>query len=128
MIFLAESGEEGAPEVGAQFMIDNHFDAINAEYCLAEGGGVVRTGGQGAPANVGTTEKEPRPIEIIARGPAGHGSVPRRTTRSTRLSAARRQGGRLGAAAAINETTGAYFRKLAAMSPPDDRRDSIATC
>src|SRR3954471_3249242 len=39
VIFLAESGEEGTPEVGAQYMIDNHFDAIDAEYCLAEGGG-----------------------------------------------------------------------------------------
>ena len=46
VILLAESGEEGAPDVGAQFMADNHLDAINAEYCLAEGGGVVRTGGR----------------------------------------------------------------------------------
>ena len=46
VIFLAESGEEGSPEVGAQFMIDQHFDAIDAEYCLAEGGGVARTGGK----------------------------------------------------------------------------------
>ena len=46
VIFLAESGEEGSPEVGAQFMIDRHFDAIDAEYCLAEGGGVARTGGK----------------------------------------------------------------------------------
>ena len=43
VIFLAESGEEGSPEVGAQFMIDQHFDAIDAEYCLAEGGGRART-------------------------------------------------------------------------------------
>src|SRR3954468_8049476 len=46
VIFLAESGEEGSPEVGAQYMIDKHFDAIDAEYCLAEGGGVARTGGK----------------------------------------------------------------------------------
>src|SRR5262245_27381067 len=77
IIFLAESGEEGAPEVGAQFMIDSHLDAIDAEYCLAEGGGVVRSGGRAQQANIGTTEKEPRPIEVIARGSAGHGSVPR---------------------------------------------------
>jgi acetylornithine deacetylase/succinyl-diaminopimelate desuccinylase-like protein len=119
VIFLAESGEEGAPEVGAQFMIDNHLDAINAEFCLAEGGGVVRTGGKISRANVGTTEKEPRPIEIIARGPAGHGSVPSKNNAVTRLSAA------VGRVAAwvpplrVNETTGTYFRQLAAMSPPD---------
>src|SRR5690606_1729483 len=76
VIFLAESGEEGAPQVGAQFMIDEHLPAIDAEFCLAEGGGVVRTGGAVQYASVGTTEKEPRAVEIIARGPAGHGSVP----------------------------------------------------
>jgi acetylornithine deacetylase/succinyl-diaminopimelate desuccinylase-like protein len=119
VIFLAESGEEGAPEVGAQFMIDNHLETINAEFCLAEGGGVVRTGGKISRANVGTTEKEPRPIELIARGPAGHGSVPSKNNAVTRLSAA------VGKLAAwvpplrVNETTGTYFRKLASMSPPD---------
>jgi acetylornithine deacetylase/succinyl-diaminopimelate desuccinylase-like protein len=88
VIFLAESGEEGTPEVGAQFMIDNHFAAVEAEFCLAEGGGLVRTGGQVLRANVGTTEKEPRAVELIARGPAGHGSVPSRNNAVTRLSAA----------------------------------------
>ena len=119
VIFLAESGEEGAPEVGAQFMIDNHLDAINAEFCLAEGGGVVRTGGKISRANVGTTEKEPRPIEIIARGPAGHGSVPSKNNAVTRLSAAVGKVASWVPPLRVNETTGTYFRKLATMSPPD---------
>jgi acetylornithine deacetylase/succinyl-diaminopimelate desuccinylase-like protein len=119
VIFLAESGEEGAPEVGAQFMIDNHLDAINAEYCLAEGGGVVRTGGKVTRANVGTTEKEPRPIELIARGPAGHGSVPSRGNAVTRLSAAVGKVAEWVPPLRVNETTGAYFKKLASMSTPE---------
>lgn len=119
IIFLAESGEEGAPEVGAQFMIDNHFAAIDAEYCLAEGGGVVRTGGKVVRANVGTTEKEPRAVEIIARGPAGHGSVPSRNNAVTRLTAAIGRIAEWTPPLRVNETTGTYFRKLAAMSPPD---------
>jgi acetylornithine deacetylase/succinyl-diaminopimelate desuccinylase-like protein len=119
VIFLAESGEEGAPEVGAQFMVDNHLDAINAEFCLAEGGGLVRTGGQVRRANVGTTEKEPRPIELIARGPAGHGSVPSRNNAVTRLSAAVGRVASWTPPLRLNETTGTYFRKLAAMSPPE---------
>ncbi len=119
VIFLAESGEEGAPEVGAQFMIDHHLDAINAEFCLAEGGGLVRTGGRVTRANIGTTEKEPRPIEIVARGPAGHGSVPSKNNAVIALAAA------VGRVAAwvpplrVNETTGTYFRKLATMSSPE---------
>ena len=48
VIFLAEAGEEGSrPRVGIGFMVNQHFAEIDAEYCLAEGGGVTRTGGQG---------------------------------------------------------------------------------
>jgi len=119
VIFLTESGEEGTPDVGAQFMIDQHFDAIDAEYCLAEGGGVVRSAGKNVHANISTTEKEPRAVEIVAHGPAGHGSVPRQTNAIAHLSNA------VGKIAAwtpplrVNETTGSYFRKLAASAPPD---------
>ena len=119
VIFLAESGEEGAPDVGAQFMIDNHLDAINAEYCFAEGGGLVRRGGVVQQANIGTTEKEPRFVEIIARGPAGHGSVPSKNNAVTRLSAAVGKVAQWSPPLRINETTGAYFRKLQGMVPPD---------
>lgn len=119
VILLAEAGEEGAPDVGAQFMADNHLDAINAEFCLAEGGGVVRAGGQVRQANIGTTEKEPRFVEIIARGPAGHGSVPSRNNAVTKLSAAVGKIASWTPPLRINETTGAYFKKLATMVPAD---------
>ena len=38
VIFLAESGEEGTPEVGITFMVEHHWDKIAAEYAIAEGG------------------------------------------------------------------------------------------
>ena len=119
VIFLAESGEEGAPEFGAQFMIDNHLDAINAEYCFAEGGGIVRVGGRVQQANVGTTEKEPRPIELIARGPAGHGSVPQKTNAVARLSAALAKVAAWVPPLQISETTVAYFRMLSNLVPAE---------
>ncbi len=119
VIFMAEAGEEGAPEFGAQFMIDNHFSAIEAEYRFAEGGGIVRTGGKVQQANVGTTEKEPRPIELIARGPAGHGSVPSKNNVVSRLSAALARIADWVPPLQINETTVAYFRTLSTLVPPD---------
>lgn len=119
VILLAESGEEGAPDVGAQYMADNHLDAINAEYCFAEGGGVVRTGGKVVQANAGTTEKEPRFVEIIAHGPAGHGSVPQRGNALTHLSAAVGKIAEWTPPERINETTAAYFKKLSTMVAPD---------
>ena len=78
VIFLAEAGEEGSTRVGIQYMTRQHYDAIDAEYCLAEGGAVVRAGGRVKFAAVSTTEKIPRAVELTARGPAGHGSVPLR--------------------------------------------------
>ena len=119
VILLAEAGEEGAPDVGAQFMADNHLEAINAEFCFAEGGGVVRRGGKVVQANIGTTEKEPRFVEIVARGPAGHGSVPSRNNAVTRLTAAIGKIAEWTPPLRINETTGAYFKKLATMVPAD---------
>jgi acetylornithine deacetylase/succinyl-diaminopimelate desuccinylase-like protein len=119
VIFLAESGEEGTPDVGAQFMVDEHLDAINAEFCLAEGGGIVRTGGRVVRANVGTTEKEPRAVELIARGPAGHGSVPQRSNAVARLTAAVGKVTEWTPPLRINETTGSYFRTLATLSAPE---------
>ena len=46
VIFLAEAGEEGSTRVGIQFMVNQHFGDIDAEYCLAETGGMVREGEQ----------------------------------------------------------------------------------
>ncbi len=69
VIFLAESGEEGTTRVGIEFMVNQHFPAIDAEYCYAEGGGVVRQGGRVRNASVQTMEKVPRGIR--SQWPAG---------------------------------------------------------
>ena len=116
VILLAESGEEGAPDVGAQFMIDTHLEAIDAEFCLAEGGGVVRQGGKVKQANIGTTEKEPRPIELIVTGPAGHGSVPNQNSAVLSVAAAVGRIGSWKPPLRLNETTASYFKQLASMS------------
>jgi acetylornithine deacetylase/succinyl-diaminopimelate desuccinylase-like protein len=118
VIFLAEAGEEGAPDVGAQFMADNHFDAIDAEFCFAEGGGVVRGEGRVVQANVGTTEKEPRTVELIVTGPAGHGSVPNQNSAVLAVAAAVSKVGQWKPPLRLDETTVAYFKRLATMVEP----------
>ena len=42
VVSLAEAGEEGSTRVGIEYMGNQHFSEIEAEYCLAEGGGVSR--------------------------------------------------------------------------------------
>jgi acetylornithine deacetylase/succinyl-diaminopimelate desuccinylase-like protein len=60
VIFLAESGEEGTPDVGINFMVEKHWDVIDAEFSIAEGGqGVIRDG-RVHTFGIETTEKMPR--------------------------------------------------------------------
>lgn len=120
VIFLAEAGEEGTVRVGIKFMVEQHFPEIAAEYCFAEGGSVTRQAGKVKFASVQTLEKIPRAIELVARGPAGHGSVPLQTNAVARLSKA------VAAVAAwrtpidLNETTRVYFQRLALLSSPEE--------
>jgi acetylornithine deacetylase/succinyl-diaminopimelate desuccinylase-like protein len=120
VIFLAEAGEEGTTRVGIQFMANQHFDAIDAEYCIAEGGGVTRVGGAVKYASVATTEKIPRAIELTARGPAGHGSIPLQTNALTHLSSAVAAAANWVPPISLNETTAAYFKRLASISTPEE--------
>ena len=73
-----------------------------------------RTGGRNTRANISTTEKEPRAVEIVARGPAGHGSVPRQSNVVAHLSNSVAKIVAWTPQLRVNETTGSYFRKLAA--------------
>jgi acetylornithine deacetylase/succinyl-diaminopimelate desuccinylase-like protein len=119
VIFLAESGEEGAVRFGIQFMVNQHFGQIEAEYCLAEGGGVTREKGAVRFASVQTLEKLPRAIELIARGPAGHASVPLKGNALVHLSSAVAKAAQWRVPIRLNETTRIYFERLASISTPD---------
>ena len=100
-------------------MVQQHFAEIDAEYCLAEGGSVLRSGGQRALRVGADGGKDP------ARDPAD-----RDRRRRSRLGAARdqrdpqacRRRSRRSATwkppIQLNETTRTYFTRLAAISPP----------
>lgn len=120
VIFLAEAGEEGSTRVGIQYMVNQHFAEIDAEYCLAEGGNATRSGGQVKYASVQTLEKIPRAIELTARGVAGHGSVPLKSNPIVHLAAAVAAVGNWRTPIRTNDTTGAYFTRLAEISTPEE--------
>jgi acetylornithine deacetylase/succinyl-diaminopimelate desuccinylase-like protein len=120
VIFLAEAGEEGSTRVGIQFMVNQHFDAIDAEYCLAETGGVVREGGAVKYATVQTTEKIPRAIDLTARGVSGHGSVPLESNALVQLGIALARLGEWHPPVRLNQTSREYFARLAKISTGAD--------
>lgn len=120
VIFLAEAGEEGSTQFGIEFMVNEHFKDIEAEYCIAEGGNVTRRDGQVRYAPIETTEKLPRAIQLTGRGIAGHGSVPLQTNSIVHLSQAIAKVAAWQAPIRLGETTIAYFETLASFSPPAD--------
>ena len=120
VIFLAESAEEAdVTGVGINFMVREHFDEIDAEFAMTEGGGARIAGGRVASVNIGTAEKLPARTRLVATGTAGHGSVPRLDNALVHLAAAVEKVGRWEPPMRFNATTRAYFERLATISPPD---------
>jgi acetylornithine deacetylase/succinyl-diaminopimelate desuccinylase-like protein len=120
VIFLAEAGEEATPQFGIDYMIDEHWDRIEAEYCLAEGGGAEAVDGRVTHVSIATTEKFPMRVRLVARGTAGHGSIPRTDNAVAAIARAVSRISSWQTPLRLNETTRTYFERMARISPPDE--------
>ena len=120
VIFIAESGEEGNHQVGIDYLVSQHWDSIAAEYALAEGGYASSRNGKVRFVEVTTTEKVPRTTHLIAHGMAGHGSRPRPDNAVVHLAAAVEKISRWEPPMRMNDTTRAYFERLATISTPQE--------
>lgn len=121
LIFLAESGEEAdTAGVGIAYMVANHFDEIEAEFAITEGGGATIDGASNkvSVVTVGTSEKVPRRARLVATGVSGHGSVPRLDNPLIHLGGALQKVGTWETPMRLNDTTRTYFEKLTGMSSP----------
>jgi acetylornithine deacetylase/succinyl-diaminopimelate desuccinylase-like protein len=120
VIFLAESGEEAdITGVGIDYMVREHFAEIDAEFAMTEGGGATIEGTRVTRVNIGTAEKLPARVRLVANGTAGHGSAPRVDNALIHLGAAVEKVGRWETPMRLNDTTRAYFAKLASISSPE---------
>ena len=120
VIFLAEAGEEGTTRFGIDYMVEQHWDRIAAEFCLAEGGETVMRDGEVQYVKIATTEKFPMRVRLVARGTAGHGSVPRLDNAVAALSRAVARLAAWQSPLRLNETTEAYFYRLGEISSPEE--------
>jgi acetylornithine deacetylase/succinyl-diaminopimelate desuccinylase-like protein len=120
IIFVAESGEEGTTSVGIDFMVKEHLDQIDAEYCLAEGGQTSRNGGRLQFFGVELIEKVPRSVDLVAHGTSGHGSIPLEDNPVVHLSRAVAVLAAWRTPIRLNDTTRAYFTRLAELSPREE--------
>jgi acetylornithine deacetylase/succinyl-diaminopimelate desuccinylase-like protein len=100
-------------------VVREHFAEIDAEFAMTEGGGARIDGGRVTRVSIGTAEKLPARVRLVSTGMAGHGSVPRLDNALIHLGAAVEKVGLWETPMRLNETTRAYFEKLAAISPPE---------
>lgn len=121
VIFLAESGEESDTRVGIDFMVSKHWDKIDCEFALNEGGRIYEKNGRIMYVGVSTSEKVPRPVLLSAKGSSGHGSAPRVDNAIVHLAAAvAKIGGEWQPPMRLNDTTRTFFSRLAKISPPEE--------
>jgi acetylornithine deacetylase/succinyl-diaminopimelate desuccinylase-like protein len=76
IILLGESDEE-AGSTGIQWLVAHAWEKIDAEFAINEGGYAFDTDSGTRVFQVQTAEKVPSRVKLIARGSAGHGSLPR---------------------------------------------------
>lgn len=118
VIFLSEASEENSSPAGMATIVERYWDKIACEFALNEGGGSLIENGQIKYIAVSTAEKLPRGAMLEATGTSGHGSVPRVDNAVTHLAAAVAKAGTWDTPSRLNETTRAFFERLATISPP----------
>lgn len=124
VIYIAESSEESSPSSGPRpgidFLVNEHWADIEAEFALAEGGFVHSLNGKVRFVEVAATEKVPQRARLVATGTSGHGSRPRRDNAIVHLSTAVSRVGAWEPPMRLNDVTRTFFEKLATISPPEE--------
>jgi len=120
VIYIAEAGEEGTSRVGIDYLVKEHWPAIEAEYALAEGGFVHSENGKVRFVEIAATEKVSRGAKLVATGTSGHGSRPRRDNAVVHLSTAVSRVGTWEPPMRLNDVTRTFFERLGTISPPEE--------
>src|SRR5712691_2978740 len=119
VIFLAEGDEEEGGEFGINFVINKHWDKIAAGFAINEGGRVTLKDGKVQYVAIQASEKLPLNVTVIATGPSGHGSLPRKDNALVHLAAAVAKLGVYEAPAKPTTVVRRYFEQLAKIEDPE---------
>ena len=115
VILLSEADEEEG-STGIQWMIQNAWPKINAEFAVNEGGFAMDVPSGPRLFQVQTTEKIPTRAILTAHGSAGHGSLPRPDNPVVRLARAITRIADTEQPVRLNTTTRRYFAAMAKLN------------
>lgn len=118
LILLSEADEE-AGSTGIQWLIQHAGPKIDAEFAFNEGGSVWESKNGTRVFLIQTAEKIPTRVVLTAKGPAGHGSLPRSDNAVLRLSRALVKLADADQPVRLTPTTRRYLRDLSAFPEYD---------
>jgi acetylornithine deacetylase/succinyl-diaminopimelate desuccinylase-like protein len=116
VIFLATDDEEAGGEASIRILIARNWDKFAAGYAINEGGEVVAKNGKVQYVAVQASEKVSVNVAVIAKGPAGHASIPTKDNAVVHLAAAIAKVGAYAAPVHFTAVVRRYFEGLAAIS------------
>ncbi len=118
IIVALTADEEGGPDNGVVWLLENRRDLVDAEFVLNEGGGGQLRDGVKVANAVQASEKKYLDFMLEVTNPGGHSSRPVRDNAITHLSAALVGIGAFDFPVRLNEVTRAYFSRTAALVDP----------
>lgn len=113
VIFLAEGDEESGGAEGMKAAVEKHWDKIAAGFAINEGGHAELKNGKVQYIGIQVNEKVSVAVDVIATGPSGHGSTPRKDNAVLHLAAAIAKIGTYETPVQLNSVTRAYFEGIA---------------
>lgn len=115
IIAALTADEEGGPENGVKWILENRRELIDAEYALNEGGGGRVEEGRQVSNDVQASEKKVANFRLEATNPGGHSSVPRPDNAIYQLARALDRVGGHHFPVRLNAITREYFERQAAI-------------
>jgi acetylornithine deacetylase/succinyl-diaminopimelate desuccinylase-like protein len=124
LILALTADEEGGKFNGADWLVRNHRDLVDAAYVInPDSGGVELDHGRAVVADVEATEKVYSDFQITATNRGGHSSVPRPDNAIYELTSALNKLASYSFPFELNEVTRTYFTNLAGQETGETKTD-----
>jgi len=117
ILALTADEEGGGPYNGVAWLIKNHRELIDAEYCLNEGGWGYMVDGKRVSNNVQVSEKYVGNYRLEVKNKGGHSSLPVPDNAIYRLAEALVRLSKYNFPVQTNEVTKAFFDQMAKIQP-----------
>src|SRR3954462_5419652 len=113
LILALTADEEGGDFNGAEWLVENHRDLVDAEFAINEGGGGTMRHGKYLTNEVQASEKVYQDFRLEVTNPGGHSSFPVKDNAIYHLAAGLSRLSALEFPVQLNEITRGYFQRSA---------------